>query len=283
MKTIIYALIAIVVFGMFAPKIQKAFKPNQTLTLQAIDNHLSEKTLNVSAAIMEARLKQFTDTKFELTTQPQKHQIVLHWTKGELPPTIQTLLIQKGQLAFYETLKVEELEKQIPNSHQLFFLLEKSNNPFELGKCPLNKVGEVNEYLVKWMNNSPYLFAWGQLSNNAYFDLYALKPNKTHNLQLNNASVKSLLAKTDSKNNIVSLLLDFTDDSQKEWQQITRENLSRSIAITIDNRVIFAPVLQSEIKKGICEITGNFSMEEANYIAALGNNNVLPAAFKIFK
>jgi SecD/SecF fusion protein len=46
------------------------------------------------------------------------------------------------------------------------------------------------------------------------------------------------------------------------WETMTRNNLRKSIAIVIDNRVFSAPTVQSEISGGRSMITGNFDEEE---------------------
>jgi len=48
------------------------------------------------------------------------------------------------------------------------------------------------------------------------------------------------------------------------------------IAIVIDDKVFYTPVVKTPMEKGLCEITGNFTQEEVNYFLALVNNELLP-------
>ena len=65
------------------------------------------------------------------------------------------------------------------------------------------------------------------------------------------------------------------------WAEATRKNLNKSIAVVLDNQVIYDPLVREEISNGSCIITGNFTAEELQYFSILGNNGELPVAFRI--
>lgn len=65
------------------------------------------------------------------------------------------------------------------------------------------------------------------------------------------------------------------------WRSITANNIGRRIAITLDNRVYSAPVVNTEIPGGNSQITGNFTLEEAKDLANILNAGSLPAPVKI--
>lgn len=48
-----------------------------------------------------------------------------------------------------------------------------------------------------------------------------------------------------------------------------------------NDAVISAPIVKSEINGGNCQITGDFTPDEARCIAAIGNNGELPLLFEI--
>jgi SecD/SecF fusion protein len=66
-------------------------------------------------------------------------------------------------------------------------------------------------------------------------------------------------------------------DGSAKWATMTEKNLNRSVAITMDDVVYSAPVVRSAIRGGSTEISGNFSMEEADDLAGLLNGGALPA------
>jgi preprotein translocase subunit SecD len=67
------------------------------------------------------------------------------------------------------------------------------------------------------------------------------------------------------------------------WAEATRNNLNKPISVLLDGRVIYNPVVREVISNGNCIITGNFTAEELQYFAILGNNGELPVEFRIAK
>jgi preprotein translocase subunit SecD len=60
----------------------------------------------------------------------------------------------------------------------------------------------------------------------------------------------------------------FTAAGRKQFAKITREHLHQRLAIVIDGKLMEAPVIQSEITAGTCQIVGSFSDAEAKALAA---------------
>jgi len=67
----------------------------------------------------------------------------------------------------------------------------------------------------------------------------------------------------------------------RAWKKVTANNIDRRIAITLDNHVYSAPVVNTEIPSGSSQITGNFTIEEAKDLANILNAGSLPAPVKI--
>ena len=66
----------------------------------------------------------------------------------------------------------------------------------------------------------------------------------------------------------------FTDAGAKRFAKVTRQNIGKQLAIIIDGRLYSAPTIRSEIRGGRAEITGNFSVQEANDLASKINQSV---------
>ena len=65
-----------------------------------------------------------------------------------------------------------------------------------------------------------------------------------------------------------------------KFAKATRENKGRRLAIVLDNKLISAPVINSEIKsRG--SISGNFTMEEATDLAMMLRSGALPAPLEV--
>jgi preprotein translocase subunit SecD len=75
--------------------------------------------------------------------------------------------------------------------------------------------------------------------------------------------------------------IQFKKEAVSLWAEATRKNLNKSIAVVLDNQVIYDPLVREEISNGSCIITGNFTAEELQYFSILGNNGELPVAFRI--
>jgi len=70
--------------------------------------------------------------------------------------------------------------------------------------------------------------------------------------------------------------LRFDDEGTKLFADITKRNLGKPVAIYLDNSVISAPTVQSEITNGEAVITGNFTLEQAKELAQRLNQGALP-------
>jgi preprotein translocase subunit SecD len=69
----------------------------------------------------------------------------------------------------------------------------------------------------------------------------------------------------------------------RRFADVTRKNIGRPFAIVLDNKVISAPVIQSEIPGGSGIITGNFTTAEARDLAILLRAGALPAPLNVLE
>ena len=90
-------------------------------------------------------------------------------------------------------------------------------------------------------------------------------------------SMKSMLDQSDRP----YAAIQFKKEAVSLWAEATRKNLNKSIAVVLDNQVIYDPLVRQEISNGSCIITGNFTAEELQYFSILGNNGELPVAFRV--
>ncbi len=65
---------------------------------------------------------------------------------------------------------------------------------------------------------------------------------------------------------VVSITMD--SKGAHDWEIMTRKNIGRTIAITIDDHVLSCPVVNDAIAGGKTEISGNFTKAEAEELAA---------------
>ena len=61
--------------------------------------------------------------------------------------------------------------------------------------------------------------------------------------------------------------MEMNDEGAQQWSKLTGDNINRAIAIVLDDQVYSYPNVNTKIDGGRSQITGNFSVEEANDLA----------------
>ncbi len=73
----------------------------------------------------------------------------------------------------------------------------------------------------------------------------------------------------------------FNSEGGDLFAKITKDNLGKQLAIVLDDNVISAPTIQGEIIGGKAQITGQFSIQEANNLARSLKYGALPVAIEL--
>ncbi len=77
--------------------------------------------------------------------------------------------------------------------------------------------------------------------------------------------------------------LTFSDEGAKKWEEITKKNLNKKIAILLDNQILLAPTVMSVISDGRTVISGGFTVAQTKEMAMLLNSGALPAPVKVIE
>ncbi len=77
--------------------------------------------------------------------------------------------------------------------------------------------------------------------------------------------------------------IEFDGKGGREFERITGDNIKKRMAVVLDNTIYSAPVIQDRITGGRAQITGTFSMQEANDLAIVLRAGALPAPLKIIQ
>jgi preprotein translocase subunit SecD len=85
----------------------------------------------------------------------------------------------------------------------------------------------------------------------------------------------------DSRTNEPIVNFRFNIRGAQRFGQATTENIGRPLAIVLDNEVISAPTIQSAITGGAGQISGRFTVQQANDLAVLLRAGALPAKLTI--
>jgi preprotein translocase subunit SecD len=73
----------------------------------------------------------------------------------------------------------------------------------------------------------------------------------------------------------------FNARGTRRFAHVTEENIGRPFAIVLDDRVLSAPVIREPITGGSGQISGNFTLEEANTVAMMLRAGALPGRLTV--
>ncbi|HBS88173.1 MAG: hypothetical protein A2W91_05140 [Bacteroidetes bacterium GWF2_38_335] len=284
MKTIIYLLIAIILFGCIATCETKKTAPKEnSIVIETVDKGISDDLLNESAEIIAKRLKSFSKEDFNIEVNEEDNQIIILYSGKPEMSFIKKLIVQKGNFGFYETYGQDSLAILLNDTNKLFSLLKTNpgNNSASIAGCvTVSEVAAIDEYLftVKIENCK---FAWTKPGTYQEVCLYALKTCKNNIGVIRNSGIKSIKYARDKVSGGHGIEISLKKPEAEKWAEVTKLNLNRAVAIVLDGEVICAPVVKSVISGGNCSITGDFSENEMLYIVAMAGNSMLPADFEI--
>jgi len=77
------------------------------------------------------------------------------------------------------------------------------------------------------------------------------------------------------------VLLEFTSDGARKFENITERNIQKPLAIFLDGQILSAPIVNQKIIGGSAQITGQFTVEEVNQLVRLLNAGSLPIPLQV--
>jgi SecD/SecF fusion protein len=117
--------------------------------------------------------------------------------------------------------------------------------------------------------------------NQKFFQLYAVKTMPgTDKAPLEGEGVKEAYQAFDEKGK-ASIKMEMTSIGAKTWARLTGKNVGRPIAIALDDIVYSAPNVNGPIEGGSSEISGNFTVQEAQDLSNILKSGKLDAPAKI--
>ena len=187
----------------------------------------------------------------------------------------------------------EDTEEDFSSSNPLLSLVQSAGQPQGpvIAYFAIKDTAKVNSYLAmpqvksQLPSDKKYAeFAWGKPPKDSeVIELYALKGNRTDEPQLSGAVVTDAQQTYDQVGRVaVSMQMD--GRGAKIWEDMTGKASSQGsqIAIVLDNIVYSAPGVSSgAITGGRSEITGQFTIEEAQDLANVLRAGKLPASADI--
>ena len=109
-----------------------------------------------------------------------------------------------------------------------------------------------------------------------YF-LYPCKVPESGKALVGGKDIKSASRDYDQQDGEIAVSIRMTTEGADKWAQMTEENVNQLVAITMDNVVYSAPNVINPIRDGNTQISGSFSVQDADDLAGLLNGGALPA------
>ena len=170
-----------------------------------------------------------------------------------------------------------DAENRFSQSPQLGFA--KANDTARVNKI-------VNEHKEKLMMEN-VKFVWSakemkfQDNDTLYYTMYALQIPDDGKARVGGSDIDKARVSVDPNDGSIGVSVSMNSRGAEEWGDMTAENVGNFIAITMDEKVFSAPVINGPIRGGETLISGGFSAEEAKSLSNLLNAGALPAPCKI--
>lgn len=241
--------------------------------------------------------------------QGKDGQILLELPGVKEHQRVRDLLLRSANLEFYETYKASEVAAALQNLDaelrrsnpkglfNYFVNLENADSPiigyaFAQNREKIDTLlnsSEARRYLpsnlkLRWEVKPQIVQFNDTVSGNSKKDaeLYRLIALKTNNGKpaLDGSCVIAASADFDNlQGNVVSMTMN--NEGAKQWARITGNNIGKSIAILLDNYVYSFPNVNTAIEGGRSQITGNFTVEEAQDLANVLKSGKMTAKIDI--
>lgn len=115
------------------------------------------------------------------------------------------------------------------------------------------------------------------------FGLYAIKKGSTDgDAPLDGSAVTDSRKDIDQSGQVV-VNMQMNGEGARTWSDLTKKNIGNHIAIAVDNQVVSAPIVNTQIDGGNSVIQGGFTQEEAQDLSNMLKIGKLPASAKIIE
>ena len=120
--------------------------------------------------------------------------------------------------------------------------------------------------------------------NENIFELVAIKaPSRDGKAPLDGGAVTDARVQYGNSGGSPEVSMTMNAEGANVWARLTKDNIGRQIAIVLDGMVYSYPNVQSEISGGSSQITGDFTLEEAEDLANVLKSGKLPAPATIIQ
>lgn len=146
------------------------------------------------------------------------------------------------------------------------------------------KIGSTQTMIVELPGISDIKQATDLIGKTAQLDFReqdSNDPNKWLPTGLTGKQLDKATVTFDETTNAPQISLRFNSDGQRLFGEVTGRNVSKPVAIFLDEEILSAPNVQEKITAGEAVITGQFSITEAKDIVSLLNAGALDVPIKL--
>ena len=212
---------------------------------------------------------------------------------------VETEAAAEGEDLLAEELKQAEneaaAEAEYNRQNPLFSVLQPSGARGYacIGYAHYADTAAVNKYLsmpqIKQMFPPEFKPMWSVKAsamdpNQNIFELVAIKASsRDGKAPLDGGSVTDARVAYGNTGGSPSVSMSMNAEGANVWARMTKDNIGKQIAIVLDGMVYSYPTVNSEITGGSSEISGNFTLEEAEDLANVLKSGKLPAPATIIQ
>ena len=160
-----------------------------------------------------------------------------------------------------------------------------------IGLASYRDTAKVNEYLsmnqIKAIFPRDLRFMWSQLpydgdKSKTLYELHAIKvTTRDGRAPLGGEVITSARPTSGVVTSQIKVDMSMNTEGAKTWARLTRENINRCIAVVLDGYVRSFPRVSVEITGGNSEITGSFTLDQAQDLANILMSGKMPAPARI--
>ncbi len=232
---------------------------------------------------------QFINSANNALISLEENEVVVQDTLNNQQDTV-TVVKDSLELAM-DTLLGEsdttEEADEAQNAGPLVDLLIQSSDPAAFGMVAENDTAKLMRYLrsdeviAEFPAGTRFMLGANPVDNTRNYHVYAIAGNEDDDEPLLDGSVvKNAAQDRDQVQNIV-VSLTMNAEGARQWRDITTAYKGKFIAISLDNKVYSAPVVNDVIPNGRSSISGNFTQQEAIDLSNILEVGKLPVPSRI--
>ena len=242
--------------------------------------------------VLRTRIDRFGVVSPNIQKLENTGRILLELPGVKEPERVIKLLKGTANLEFYETYTLNELQGALMSLNSavvtpvaetadstvaeapksLFQMLNQGRGGASIGIVAVSDTAAVNAILnsaeaarILPNNFKPRWSVKSLDERGQYYELIALKTVQGGPVLTGDVVTDASSEFDQMQGQVVSMKMN--DEGARQWARITQQNLNKAIAIVLDDQVYSFPNVNSVIEGGSSQITGNFSVEEANDLA----------------